>query len=181
MLFVLSPAGKIVFTSAAFPGRITDYDLVRLSGFLDLVEERDCFAADKGVTIQSLLLPLGAKIIMPPRKLEGQDQFSADAVHEGQGQAKVRVHIERAIRKVKVFKYISRRQPLHTLRYFSKCVWFIVFLVNLWGSPVGPSWMEENVEAQKVSFSSFVRSRRARTAHSCSCLPLCLSRVASAR
>jgi hypothetical protein len=150
---MLSPAGKIVFTSAAFPGRITDYDLVRLSGFLDLVEKGDCFAADKGVTVQSLLLPLGAKIIMPPRKLANQKQFSADAVYEGQSQAKVRVHIERAIRKVKTYKYISRRQPLHTLRYFSKCVWFVVFLVNLWGAPIGPAHMVETVVGQKVRTS----------------------------
>lgn len=151
ILFVLSPCGKIVFVSEAFPGRITDSDLVRLSGFLDLVEDGDVYAADKGVTVNPLLIPLGARIIYPPFKKKGQAAFSADMAAESHAQAKVRVHVERSIRKVKVYKYMSQEQPLHTLRYYSQAVWVIVCLVNMFGSPVGPAYMEETVRAQKVS------------------------------
>lgn len=150
ILFVLSPAGKIIFVSDAFPGRITDVDLVRLSGFLDYVQPGDRFAADKGVTIDSLLLPLGARIRMPPRKLDNQPQFTPDCVDEIHRQARVRVHVERAIRKVKVFKYISSKQPLHTLRYFGKAVWFAAMLVNQFAPPIGPKHMAESVAATKV-------------------------------
>lgn len=173
LLFVLSPAGKITFVSDAYPGRITDYDLVRLSGFLELVEPGDRYAADKGVTINPLLLPLQAMITMPPRKHTNQQQFSSDSAKEVHTQAKVRVHVERAIRKIKVFKYVSQTQPLHTLRYFSKAVFVVSMLVNYWGAPVGPKFMKKSVAAMEVRTTFSCWKAAACVAH----LLLCAQKV----
>lgn len=71
------------------------FNQVKCSGFLDLVEKGDCFAADKGVLIRSELAARGAMLKAPPRKLKGQKQFSADAAMEVTLQAKVRIHVER--------------------------------------------------------------------------------------
>ena len=62
--------------------------------------------ADRGFTIENLLLPLGVRLNIPPF-LGDQEQLEGREVVETQQIASLRIHIERAIRHVKEFDILS--------------------------------------------------------------------------
>ena len=52
----ISPGGAVTFISQLYTGSISDREIVRRSGFLDLpFDDKDSIMADKGFTIQDLL------------------------------------------------------------------------------------------------------------------------------
>lgn len=67
--------------------------------FLSLVEEGDQVMADKGFLIQDLLETKKAKLTIPPRTKSLQ--FTAKEVTDTQQIACLRIHVERAIRRIK--------------------------------------------------------------------------------
>ena len=56
----ISPEGVITFVSSLFPGSISEKELIRQSGILDLLEPGDSVMADRGVNIEEDLLLSGA-------------------------------------------------------------------------------------------------------------------------
>lgn len=72
------------------------------SGFLNLSFARgDSVMADKGSTVQDLL-PLGVFLNIPPF-LGSKDQMTPEEVVQIQQIAFLRIHVERAINKIKNF------------------------------------------------------------------------------
>ncbi len=49
-----------------YPGSISDKELTRQSGILDLLEPGDSIMADKGFDREQYLIPLGVKLNIPP-------------------------------------------------------------------------------------------------------------------
>ena len=108
----ISPGGALTFVSQLYTGSISDREIVIRSGFLDLpFEDKDCVMADKGFTISDLL-PLGVVLNLPPF-LGGDSQMSAEDVIKTQEIASLRIHIERAINKIKNFHIWDKVIPLH--------------------------------------------------------------------
>ena len=88
------------------------------SGFLDQqFNNGDSVMADKGFTIDDLLPP-GVGLNIPPF-LGMQGQMSAEDVVQTQSIASLRVHVERAINKIKNFRI---RDGIVTL--FKLCCYF---------------------------------------------------------
>lgn len=84
------------------------------SGFLDLpFKDNDSVMADKGLTIQDLL-PLGVYLNIPPF-LGSSSQMPAENVVKTQEIASLRIHVERAINKIKNFHIWDGVIPLHQL------------------------------------------------------------------
>ena len=82
------------------------------SGFLGLpFQDNDSVMADKGFTIQDLL-PLGVSLNIPPF-LGSSSQMPADDVIRTQEIASLRIHVERAINKIKNFHVWDGVIPLH--------------------------------------------------------------------
>lgn len=108
----ISPGGAITFVSQLYSGSISDKEIVTRSGFLDLpFDDKDCVMADKGFTIEDVL-PLGVSLNLPP--FLGQDsQMSPEDVIKTQEIASLRIHIERAINKIKNFHIWDKVIPLH--------------------------------------------------------------------
>lgn len=73
-LIGISPSGAIIFVSQLFSGSISDKQLTRQSGVLDLLESGDSVMADRGFDIQDDLTPLGVKLNIPPF-LKGKSQL----------------------------------------------------------------------------------------------------------
>ena len=65
-LLAISPAGHVIFVSSLYTGSISDTQLVERSGFLSLLHKGDKVMANRGFTIEDLLLPLGVKLNIPP-------------------------------------------------------------------------------------------------------------------
>ena len=111
-LIGVSPAGAVTFIGQLYDGSISDKEIVRRSGFLSQdFEERDSVMADRGFTIEDELKPLNVDLNIPAF-LSGRDQLEHGEVVESQTIAAVRIHVERAIQRVKRFKLIRNEIPL---------------------------------------------------------------------
>ncbi|XP_018398069.1 PREDICTED: uncharacterized protein LOC108776059 [Cyphomyrmex costatus] len=101
-LVAISPSGLITFISKAYGGKATDGFITNDSGFLNLIEPGDEIMADKGFPqIKVELLLRQCTIVMPPFAFN--PQFSREEVLEGYSIASVRIHVERAIQRIKIF------------------------------------------------------------------------------
>ena len=113
-LIAISPAGHISFISQLYTGSISDREITERSGFLDLsFEANDSVMADKGFTIQDLL-PVGVSLNIPPF-LGSSAQMPAEDVVKTQEIASLRIHVERAINKIKNFHIWDGVVPLSVL------------------------------------------------------------------
>jgi len=96
-LLGIAPSGAMTFVSQLFDGSISDKDIVRKSGFLP-----KCFL------IEDDLKQFGVKFKLNiPPFLDGREKLTAAEVKEGQTIASIRIHVERAIQRVKKFKILS--------------------------------------------------------------------------
>ena len=95
-----------MFVSKLFGGRASD---VFISGFSDQLLHDDEVLADCGFTIDDIL-PSGVKLTIPAFT-EGLNEFPETAATETCCLASVRIHIERAIRRLKCLKILSNIIP----------------------------------------------------------------------
>ena len=64
----ITPAGAALWCSDAFPGKISDTDICRVSGFLDLMQGEEC-AADRGFEqVAHMLAKKGCSLTHPPKR-----------------------------------------------------------------------------------------------------------------
>ena len=106
VLIGVTPSGAISFVSEAYEGSISDRKLVEVSGLLKKLEPDDEIMADKGFTIQDLLIPCGVRLNIPPF-LQGNTQMAANDVFATKNIARLRVHVERAIGRVKEYRILQ--------------------------------------------------------------------------
>ena len=99
-----TPSGEICFFTKAYGGRVTDTQLTNESGLYDLLEPGDLVLADKGFpNISSGLNQKGYLLVMPPFK-SGNTQFTEAQNEESYKIARVRIHVERCIARLKYFE-----------------------------------------------------------------------------
>ena len=126
----IAPSGAITFISQLYSGSISDREIVERSGFLKLeFDKGDTVMADKGFTIEDLL-PLGVNLNIPPF-LGLYTQMRAQDVVKTQEIASVRIHIERAINKVKNFHIWDSVVPLSLFGVVNQMWSVCAFLCNM--------------------------------------------------
>ena len=106
VLIGISPSGAITFVSKVHPGAISDTDLTIKCGILDLLKSGDSVMADRGFTIQNELTLIGVKLNIPPF-LHGTTQLSGKEMIETRRIASLRIHVERAMERIKNFIALS--------------------------------------------------------------------------
>ena len=106
-LIGVAPSGAVTFVSQLYDGSISDKDIVKKSGWLEprLWNKNDTVMADRGFTVSDLRKDIGVGLNIPSI-LGGRSQLSHDEVVESQTIASVRIHVERAIQRVKKIKQI---------------------------------------------------------------------------
>jgi hypothetical protein len=110
-LIGIARSGAITFISQLYTGSISDREIVIRSGFLDQTfVDGDTVMTEKGFTIQDLL-PLGTTLNIPPF-LGLNSQMGAEDVICTQQIASVRIHVERAINRIKHYTIWSELVPL---------------------------------------------------------------------
>ena len=111
MKFLVScaPSGEITFISKMFGGRCTDTEITIKSGFIHLIESEDGILGDKGFPdIDTSVKRKGGIVIMPPfKQSEKGFQFSKKQTEDAYKIARVRIHVERCINRMKVFEILE--------------------------------------------------------------------------
>ena len=154
-LLAMTPDGAVAFVSPLYGGSISDRELTQRSGFLDMLKTAGKGAsvmADKGFDIQDLLVSSGVKLNIPPFLQKGA-QFSADDVERTQQIAKVRIHVERLIERVKDFNILTQTIPL-TLFPSVNQLWTVCCLLTLFQTPVLSRAAEETGMEQGTGSST---------------------------
>lgn len=106
-LIGISGDGVINFVSTLEGGSVTDRDLTVRSGILEKDWTKgDVLMADRGFEIQDDLAPLGVKLNIPPF-LKGKSQFDEEELVETRRIAKYRIHVERAIERIKNYHILD--------------------------------------------------------------------------
>lgn len=136
VLVGISPDGTITYISNLFEGSISDVDLVEQCGLLPKLERGDSLMADKGFDIQHLLTAYGVRLNIPPFR-QGERQFTPEEVSKTQHIAAVRIHVERAINRIKQFRLLVGVMPNSLWDMCEQVVIVATYLCNFQPSLVG--------------------------------------------
>jgi len=107
----IAPHGALTFLSPLYSGSVSDVEITRVSGLLDLIEPGDDVMADKGFTIKHLVAEKHAGLIIP-NFLKCKQQFTPQEISENEQIASLRIHVERYIRRIKEYKLFETTLPL---------------------------------------------------------------------
>ena len=106
--------------------------------------------ADRGFTIKDMLKDIGIELNLPPF-MEWRAQLPVKEVQEGRRIASVRIHVERAIGRMKNFAILQGKFPISTSRIINQvvcvCVCVCAFLINFMPALVPPL---ENLKDEDV-------------------------------
>lgn len=134
-LVACTPSGQLGFVSQLYTGNLSDRELVIRSGFLRMPHRRGAvWLVDKGFQIQDLADPLGVKINMPAF-VGSRSQMTADEVFKTQVIASERIHIERAINKVKFFHIFDSPTKISMFGSINQ-IWSVCSLLTLFQNPI---------------------------------------------
>lgn len=109
LLVGVTPNGQVSFLSDLWGGRVSDKQITRESGVLALLDSGDNVMVDRGFDIRDIL-PAGVTLNMPPF-LAGRDQLTAAETEETMTIASVRIHVERAIGRIKTYHILDGCLP----------------------------------------------------------------------
>ena len=123
-LVACTPNGAICFISPVFVGSISDVELTKLSGFLEVIEDKPGIAimADRGFTIKDMLDKLQIELNIPPF-LNERKQLPSGEVDQGRKIAAVRIHVERAISRIKTYNILKGTIPISLARLTNQIVY----------------------------------------------------------
>jgi hypothetical protein len=130
ILVGIAPTGSVVFVSRAFGGRTSDKVITQRSGFLDLVEYGDLVLADRGFLIGEDLAARNASLLIPSFT-RGKKQLSQREVEMTRKLAHVRIHVERAIERIKNFKILSTTMSMNMVPHSDNIVTICSAICNL--------------------------------------------------
>ena len=149
-LVACTPNGAISYISPLFIGSISDVELTRVSGFLTKLEDKPGISimADRGFIIKDLLDGLGVSLNIPPF-LEGRKQLPTDEVREGRKIASLRIHVERAIGRIKNFNILSETLPISLARLANQIVCVCGYLTNFQPTLVPPPANPSDTEVEE--------------------------------
>ncbi|XP_039652099.1 uncharacterized protein LOC120556523 [Perca fluviatilis] len=131
-LVAIAPCGLVTFISPANGGRCSDKFITQESGFLEYLRPGDEVMADRGFTIRDLLFERKVNLVLPAFTHKG-GQLSDEDVTATRRIANVRIHVERVIRRLKVFKIISQTVPINLAHKMDKILRICAALVNMQG------------------------------------------------
>lgn len=143
-LIGITPCGIISFISSLYSGSISDNHLTKISGLIDLLEPGDDVMVDKGFTINKLLQEKGCNLVIP-HFLEKKGQFTRQEIEDNQRIGNVRVHVERAIKRVREFHIFDSPLPL-TLMGSVNQIWTVCCLLCNFQGPLSKEKCDKPVE-----------------------------------
>ena len=142
-LIGVDPKGGVMFVSQLYEGSISDKQIVQRSGFLEILRKKviigeilkgDSVMADKGFDIHEDLNVLGLKLNIPPF-LKDKVGFTEDDVIKTQTIARHRIHVERAIGKIRRYRIFNSVIPITMLGSINQ-LWTVSCILSNFQNPV---------------------------------------------
>ena len=137
----MAPHGPITFVSKLYGGSISDKELFKRSGIQHLLTKDMAVMADKGFLIDDCI---PGKVYRPPFLSSKQSQMPADQVHRTQEIARVRIHIERVIRRVKENHLFDTIIPLSIASHINQLFVVACILSNYQCRALVKEWARED-------------------------------------
>ena len=129
-LVAVSPAGYIMFLSDCFGGRATDQFICQESGFYNFLEQGDIVMADRGFQIREDLLHYYCTLAIPPGA-RTKSQMTTGECRKTKEVANLRIHVERAINRLKTFRILKNTFPLTMLPLANDIVRLCAAICNI--------------------------------------------------
>ncbi|CAG2223584.1 unnamed protein product [Mytilus edulis] len=130
----ISPHGAITFISALYSGCMSDIEITKHSGLIDLLEPGDQIMADKGFILNKLLKDTGVSIATP-HFLCSDGQFTPSQIEDNQKIASLRIHVERHIKRAKEYRLLQYTVPLSLAGSVNQ-LWTVANLLTLFRRPL---------------------------------------------
>ena len=128
VLVGVTPNGQVSFISDLWGGRVSDKQITRGSGVLNLLEPGDNVMVDRGFDISDIV-PNGIIVNMPPF-LAGRDQMTGVETQETMSIASLRMPVERAIGRIKTYHMLDGTLPNTLSSYALQIVKVCALLTN---------------------------------------------------
>ena len=155
-LLAVTPNGVPCFVSDCYGGRISDKELTKLSGLLgktqyetDRLDNGDGIMVDRGFDIDDLLKGRDVQVYWPPF-LRGRQQLTEEELVTTQRIASLRIHVQRAIERVKNFR-ILHFLPATMCQTATRLVRVCVFFTTLMPPLVPPSCQTDMFLCETIS------------------------------
>ncbi|XP_037536329.1 uncharacterized protein LOC119428678 [Nematolebias whitei] len=135
----MSPHGALTFVSALFEGSMSDKEVFRQSGITSLLTLDMAIMVDKGFLVDDLV----PGTVHRPAFLSKRAQMSEVDVLKTQSIARLRVHVERLIRRVKENKLFDSTIPLSIAGSINQIFTVACLLSNYQNGPLVRKWRYE--------------------------------------
>uniref|UniRef100_A0A8C6THM2 DDE Tnp4 domain-containing protein n=1 Tax=Neogobius melanostomus TaxID=47308 RepID=A0A8C6THM2_9GOBI len=129
-LVSITPVGAISFVSCAFGGRVSDKVVTQRSGYLDLLENGDLVLADRGFLIAEEITSRNCYLAIPSFT-KGKTQLTQQQVETSRRMSRVRIHVERAIGRLKVFGILNGQMHLNMVPHCDSILTICSGICNL--------------------------------------------------
>ena len=130
-MVAISPCGLVTFLSPLWGGRISDHEVTAQSELLQggMLEDGDSVMADRSFDVEDLLAAKGVRMNIPAH-LKGRAQLSRKDVEKTRRIAEIRIHVERAIGRVRNYDILNNSLPLSLAPIADDVVHVCFFLTN---------------------------------------------------
>ena len=126
----ISPSGAILYVSDMWGGRASDKKITLECGLLDQLKPGHDVMADRGFTIRDELEANGIRLIIPSFLGSERAQLRAGEVTRTRRIAEARIHVERAIQRIKEFRLLQGEVDISLLHVLQQVFQVCAFLTN---------------------------------------------------
>ena len=128
-LIGISPSGYVTFLSDCYGGRTSDRHICRDSNFYNLLEAGDIIMDDRGFQIRDDLLHYYCSLGIPPGARVKSQMTNAEC-SKTKEVANLRIHVERAINRLKEYKILKNTLPINMLPLADEIIRTCAALIN---------------------------------------------------
>uniref|UniRef100_A0A4W5KWQ8 DDE Tnp4 domain-containing protein n=1 Tax=Hucho hucho TaxID=62062 RepID=A0A4W5KWQ8_9TELE len=132
----MSPHGAVTLVSSLYAGSVSDKGIFKQSGIISLLTPDMAIMVDKGFLLDDIV---PCKVYRPAF-LSRRTQMPAHEIRETQSIARLRVHVERMIRRVKEHKLFDTVVPLTISGSINQLFAVACLLVNYQNRPLVSAW-----------------------------------------
>lgn len=134
LMLGVAPSGVLTFITPVYGGRASDKEIFKQSNVVQFVEpHEDAIMVDRGFLIDDICTEHFIEVFRPP--FLKQSRFSGSESTKNTSIARARVHVERMIQRIKIFKIFQSTIPWGMLPFINDMFIVCSGIANL-GKPI---------------------------------------------